>query len=96
LRSRERLSLPVSRWQSRRRTHYRHLSQATSPAAFLEPLLERAAAGVRAVAVAAANARVTVHTALHLAPIAADPEIRGSRRSVHCSTVASERPGCRS
>lgn len=93
LRSRERLSLPVSRWQSRRRTHYRTLTLATSAAAFLEPLLERAGAGVRTVPVAAADARVAVHTALHLAPIAADPEIRSSRRTVHCSTVASERPG---
>ena len=73
-RSRERLFLPAERWQLRRRAHYRRLGLPTSPDAFLEPLLERAAAGVRAVAEAATDGRVTVDTALHLAPIVAEPE----------------------
>ncbi len=73
-RSRERLFLPAQRWQLRWRAHYRRLGLPTSPDAFLEPLLERAAAGVRAVAEAATDGRVTVDTALHLAPIVAEPE----------------------
>ena len=73
-RSRERLFLPAEHWQSHRRAHYRRLGLPTSPQAFLEPLLERAAAGVRAVADAASDGRVTVDTALHLTPLAAEPE----------------------
>jgi TnpA family transposase len=73
-RSRERLFLPAEQWQSRRRAHYRRLGLPTRPAAFLDPLLERAAAGVQAVADAAADGRVRVNTALHLTPIAAEPE----------------------
>ena len=73
-RSRERLFLPAQRWQLRWRAHYRRLGLPTSPDAFLEPLRERAAAGVRAVAEAATDGRVTVDTALHLAPIVAEPE----------------------
>ena len=73
-RSRERLFLPIEQWQSRRRAHYRRLGLPTRPDAFLDPLLERAAAGVQAVADAATTGLVSVDTALHLTPVAAEPE----------------------
>ena len=49
-RSRETLFIPEPRWQQSRRAHYRRLSLPTDPKGFLEPLIERAKAGVAAVA----------------------------------------------
>ncbi len=73
-RSRERLFIPAMQWEERRRAHYRRLSLPTRCEAFLEPLLERATAGVQVVAEAAADNRLTIDTALHLTPLAAEPE----------------------
>jgi hypothetical protein len=73
-RSREKLFIPQERWRKARRAHYRRLSLPTDVGAFLEPLLERAAAGVRAVADAAAAGVLQVDDELHLTPLAAEEE----------------------
>lgn len=73
-RSRERLFIPHDEWLTRRPSLCRRLGLPIHADAFLEPLLERATAGVQAVAAAAAESRVTVDTALHLTPLAAEPE----------------------
>jgi hypothetical protein len=52
-RSRETLFIAPVLWQQSRRAHYRRLSLPVDPAVFLDPLAERAQAGVQAVAVAA-------------------------------------------
>jgi hypothetical protein len=54
-RSRETLFIPTARWQTSRRAHYRRLHLPQDPAAFLEPLIERAKAGVLAVSKTAAE-----------------------------------------
>jgi hypothetical protein len=73
-RSREKLFIPQERWRKARRAHYRRLSLPTDVGAFLEPLLERAAAGVRAIADAAAAGVLQVDDELHLTPLAAEEE----------------------
>lgn len=45
-RSRERLFIPAMKWEARRRAHYPRLAPPTRCEAFLEPLLERAAARI--------------------------------------------------
>jgi hypothetical protein len=52
-RSRERLFIPPDRWAAQRRPYFRRLGLPTDPAAFLEPLEERAEVGMTAVAAAA-------------------------------------------
>ena len=73
-RSREKLFIPQERWRKARHAHYRRLSLPTDVGAFLEPLLERATAGVRAVADAAAAGVLQVDDELHLTPLAAEEE----------------------
>src|SRR5260221_2163344 len=73
-RSREKLFIPQERWRKARRAHYRRMSLPTDVGAFLEPLLERAAAGVRALADAAAAGVLQVDDELHLTPLAAEEE----------------------
>jgi hypothetical protein len=51
-RSRERLFIPAAIWQRERGSYYRRLSMPKQADAFLEPLIERAQAGVAAVAYA--------------------------------------------
>ncbi len=80
-RSRETLFIPEPRWQQSRRTHYRRLSLPTDPKNFLDPLIERAKAGVAAVAEAAAAGVLKIDDELHLTPLAAqeDPKIEKLR-----------------
>jgi TnpA family transposase len=73
-RSRERLFIPQEQWNARWPALCRRLGLPQHADAFLEPLLERAAAGVKAVASAATDGRVTVDTALHLTPLGPEPE----------------------
>ena len=73
-RSRERLFIPPEQWSTRRPALCRRLRLPQHAEAFLEPLLDRATAGVEALAVAAADGRVTVDTALHLTPLGPEPE----------------------
>jgi hypothetical protein len=77
-RSRETLFIAPAQWQQSRRAHYRRLSLPGDPAAFLEPLAERAQAGVQAVAVAAEAGILRVDDELHLTPLEAleqDPKL---------------------
>ena len=69
-RSRETLFIPEPRWQQSRRAHYRRLSWPADPKDFLEPLIERAQAGVTAVAEAAAAGVLKIDDELHLTPLA--------------------------
>lgn len=73
-RSREKLFIPRPQWQERRRAHYRRLRLPQEPAAFLEPLTERAEAALQAVATAAAAGDLRIDDELHLSPIVADEE----------------------
>jgi len=77
-RSRETLFIAPAQWQQSRRAHYRRLSLPGDPAAFLEPLAERAQAGVQAVALAAEAGILRVDDELHLTPLEAleeDPKL---------------------
>jgi TnpA family transposase len=68
-RSRETLFIPPARWQTTRRAHYRRLHLPQDPAGFLEPLIERAKAGVLAVSKTAADGILRVDDELHLTPL---------------------------
>lgn len=70
-RSRETLFIPEPQWQQGRRAHYRRLALPGDPKDFLEPLIERAQAGVAAVAEAAGAGVLKVDDELHLTPLAA-------------------------
>ncbi len=70
-RSRERLFIPTESWRSQRRAHYRRLTLPQEPAAFLEPLTERAEAALQALATAAAAGGLRIDDGLHLSPIVA-------------------------
>ncbi len=65
-RSRERLFIATESWRSQRRAHYRRLTLPQEPAAFLEPLTERAEAALQAVATAAAAGELRIEAELHL------------------------------
>lgn len=73
-RSRERLFIPVSQWQRERDSYYRRLSLPKKAEAYLEPLVERAQAGVAAVAQAAKAGELRIDDELHLTPLAAEQE----------------------
>jgi TnpA family transposase len=84
-RSRERLFIPPDRWAAQRRPYFRRLGLPTDPAAFLEPLVERAEIGMAAVADAAKAGTLRVDDELHLAPLAAeeeDPEVAKLRTAL--------------
>jgi TnpA family transposase len=84
-RSRETLFISSAQWQQSRRAHYRRLSLPNDPAAFLEPLAERAQAGVQAVAVAAQTGILRVDDELHLTPLEAleeDPKLTKLRAAL--------------
>jgi TnpA family transposase len=84
-RSRERLFIPAERWQSQRRPYFRRLGLPTDAAVFLEPLVERAEAGMAAVAVAAQAGTLRIDDELHLTPLAAeeeDPEVAKLRTAL--------------
>jgi TnpA family transposase len=81
-RSRESLFIPAERWQQQRNHYYRRLSLPKDASAFLEPLIERAKEGVKAVSDAAANGELTIDDELHLTPLAAleeAPELKKLR-----------------
>ena len=73
-RSRERLFIPPAIWQRERGSYYRRLSLPKQAQAFLEPLIERAQAGVAAVAKAVEAGELRVDDELHLTPLAAEEE----------------------
>jgi len=84
-RSRETLFIPPARWQTTRRAHYRRLHLPQDPAAFLEPLIERAMAGVLAVSKTAADGILRVDHELHLTPLepmAEDPKVTKLRAAL--------------
>jgi len=84
-RSRETLFIPTAQWQQTRRTHYRRLHLPTDPHAFLEPLIERAKAGVLAVSKTAAEGILRVDDELHLTPLeplADDPKLTKLRAAL--------------
>ena len=81
-RSCESLFIPAVQWQQQRNRYYRRLSLPKDASAFLEPLIERAKEGVKAVASAAANGELTIDDELHLTPLAAleeAPELKKLR-----------------
>ena len=73
-RSRERLFIPPAIWQRERGSYYWRLSLPKQAQAFLEPLIERAQAGVAAVAKAVEAGELRVDDELHLTPLAAEEE----------------------
>jgi len=73
-RSRERLFIPALKWQRDRNAYYRRLSLPKDANAFLEPLIERAEAGVAAVAKAAEAGTLTIDDEIHLTRLAAEEE----------------------
>jgi hypothetical protein len=73
-RSRERLFIPAERWQKERNSYYRRLSLPKRAESYLEPLIERAQAGVAAVAKAVEAGDLRVDDELHLTPLAAEEE----------------------
>ena len=73
-RSRERLFIPAERWAKERNAYYRRLSLPKRAESYLEPLIERAQAGVAAVAKAVAAGDLKVDDELHLTPLAAEEE----------------------
>jgi hypothetical protein len=73
-RSRERLFIPAERWEKERNSYYRRLSLPKRAESYLEPLIERAKAGVAAVAKAVEAGEQPVDDELHLTPLAADEE----------------------
>ena len=84
-RSREQLFIPAERWQAQRRPYFRRLGLPTDAALFLEPLVERAEAGMAAVAAATRAGTLRVDEELHLTPLAAeeeDPEVTKLRTAL--------------
>ena len=73
-RSRERLFIPAERWEKERNAYYRRLSLPKSAELYLAPLIERAQAGVAAVAKAVVAGDLRVDDELHLTPLAAEEE----------------------
>jgi hypothetical protein len=73
-RSRERLFIPAERWAKERNAYYRRLSLPKSAEVYLEPLIERAQAGVAAVAKAVEAGELKVDDELHLTPLVAEEE----------------------
>jgi hypothetical protein len=73
-RSRERLFIPAERWEKERNSYYRRLSLPKRAESYLEPLIERAQAGVAAVANAVEAGDLKVDDELHLTPLAAEEE----------------------
>jgi hypothetical protein len=73
-RSREKLFIPAAQWQAHRRAHFRRLGLPTDARTFLEPLAERAQAGLAAVAAAAEAGELRVDDELHLTPLVAEEE----------------------
>jgi len=73
-RSRERLFIPASQWQRELNSYYRRLSLPKDVDAFLEPLVERAKAGIEAVAQAAKAGTLTIDDEIHLTRLAAEEE----------------------
>jgi TnpA family transposase len=73
-RSRARLFIPAATWQQERGSYYRRLGLPKQAQDFLEPLIERAQAGVAAVAKAAEAGELEVDEELHLTPLAAEEE----------------------
>jgi TnpA family transposase len=73
-RSRERLFIPAAIWQREHGSYYRRLALPKQAQAFLEPLIERARAGVAAVAKAAEAGELRIDDELHLTPLAAAEE----------------------
>ncbi len=73
-RSRERLFIPTETWQKERNSYYRRLSLTKRAESYLEPLIERAQAGVAAVAKAVEAGELRIDDELHLTPLAAEEE----------------------
>src|SRR5450631_799928 len=73
-RSRERLFIPTLTWQRERGSYYRRPSLPKHAEAFLEPLVERAQAGVAAAAQAAEAGELRIDDELHLTPLTAEQE----------------------
>ena len=73
-RSRERLFIPTETWQKERNSYYRRLSLPKRAELYLEPLIERAQAGVAAVAKAVEAGDLRIDDELHLTPLAAEEE----------------------
>jgi hypothetical protein len=73
-RSRERLFIPTETWQKERNSYYRRLSLPKRAELYLEPLIERAQAGVAAVAKAVEAGELRIDDELHLTPLAAEEE----------------------
>jgi hypothetical protein len=73
-RSRERLFIPADRWEKERNSYYRRLSLPKRAESYLEPLIERAKAGVSAVAKAVEAGELKIDDELHLTPLAAEEE----------------------
>ena len=73
-RSRERLFIPAETWEKERNAYYRRLSLPKRAESYLEPLIERAKAGVAAVAKAVEAGDLKVDDELHLTPLAAEEE----------------------
>jgi hypothetical protein len=73
-RSRERLFIPTETWQKQRNSYYRRLSLPKRAEVYLGPLIERAQAGVAAVARAVEAGELRIDDELHLTPLAAEEE----------------------
>jgi Tn3 transposase DDE domain/Domain of unknown function (DUF4158) len=73
-RSRERLFIPPQRWEKERNAYYQRLSLPKRADSYLKPLIERAKAGVAAVAKAVEAGELRVDDELHLTPLAAEDE----------------------
>jgi hypothetical protein len=73
-RSRQRLFIPAAIWQRERGSYYRRLSLPKRAEVYLEPLIERAQAGVAAVARAVEAGELRIDDELHLTPLAAEEE----------------------
>jgi TnpA family transposase len=73
-RSRERLFIPAETWEKERNSYYRRMALPKTGESYLEPLIERAKAGVAAVAKAAEAGELTIDDELHLTPLAAEEE----------------------
>ncbi len=98
-RSRETLFIAPAQWQQSRRAHYRRLSLPGDPAAFLEPLAERAQAGIQAVALAAEARILRIDDQLHLTPLEAleeDPKLTKLRAALDKRVGEAQLPGAHS
>ena len=73
-RSRERLFIPPVLWEKTRNSYYQRLSLPKKADSYLAPLIERAQAGVEAVATAVKSSDLRVDDELHLTPLAAEEE----------------------